>query len=73
MQTHEKIKVTKYTIEEAEDLYAFDAKHSDLMVSTAEAETYLFGAYQRTYWFKEGTATITHTRLQFDENWVDPE
>lgn len=80
MQTHEKIAVTKYTIEEVEDLYAFDAKHSDLMVSTDESETYLFGAYQRTYWFQNDevsaipdNAIITHTQLQFDENWVEPE
>jgi len=73
MQTHEKIKVTKYTIEEAEDLYAFDAKHSELIATALESETYEFGPYTRTYWFNGDTATITHTQLQFDENWVEPE
>lgn len=73
MQTHEKIAVTKYTIEEVEDLYAFDAKHSELLVSEVDKEIYEFGPCTRTYWFNGGTATITHTQLQFDENWVEPE
>ena len=80
MKTHERIRVTKYTIEEAEDLYAFDAKHSELINETQVSETYEFGPYTRTYWFKgvevvvnPNNASITHTQLQFDENWVEPE
>lgn len=73
MQTHKKIAVTKYTIEETEDLYAFDAKHSELTNATQVSETYEFGPYTRTYWFNGGTATITHTQLQFDDEWVEPE
>jgi len=76
MQTHELIKVTPCTIEEVEDLYAFDAKHSELLLTDTDKDVYEFGPYTRTYWFREdevSNASITHTQLQFDENWVEPE
>lgn len=74
MQTHEKIATTilGHVYCAVSDCYDFDAKHSELISTTPDSETYEFGPYQRTYWF-DSNDSITHTQLQFDENWVEPE
>lgn len=75
MQTHEKIAVTLNTTEAVEALYTFDRAHSNMVVEADNFEIFQFGPYKRTYWFDDdlGFYNFTHTQLQFDENWVEPE
>lgn len=73
MKLHEKMTVTMNTRDSVEACYDFDAWNSKLIATEDDSETYELGPYKRTYWFDKWYDEITHTQLQFDENWVEPE